>query len=99
MIACLVVAACATGGPSNEALKQDASTNEPKDAPNVNHDAIPPIDSSTPIDAFVPPDAPPDAASGGFCQDNTQCLAPGECCFVLACVAGTAVGNTLCFPS
>ena len=94
----IVVAACATGGSSARDQPTDAPVSSPHDAPRP-HDAA--VHDAPPADAFVFHDAPPQSVDAGnplFCSDNTQCVVSGTCCFVAACVAGTAVGVNLCFP-
>jgi hypothetical protein len=96
---CVVAFGCASGGVPRLGGDADVDTNTggKHDAPPF--DATPPtdgaVDSMPPIDAMMPPDA---SGNPLFCSDNTQCVDPGTCCFIAACVAGTAVGNNLCFP-
>jgi len=99
VIAMLFVA-CATGGNPEQQTKADASVRLdgqsvlPGDAPVSHADAHQ-------LDAFVFLDAPPApdaAAGGGFCTDNTNCHAAGECCFVAVCIPGQAIGTTVCLP-
>lgn len=94
-------AACATAGTSARDQPGDAPARTP-DSWERPIDAAPrPIDAALP-DAFVPPDAappPPDAGNPLVCSVNSDCVVPGTCCFIALCVAGTAVGNTICLPN
>ena len=93
------VAGCAMGTATRD-QPVDAPPNTPHDAPR-SHDGPRSIDAPPTLDAFVPHDGPPPAVDAGnplFCSDNTQCVVPATCCFVAACVPGTAVGVNLCFP-
>jgi hypothetical protein len=74
------------------------ANNTVKDGPELPmRDApTPPLDAA--IDAAIDApmiDAPPDAASGLFCTDNTMCTNAGECCIIPpgfpAGVCGTGV--------
>lgn len=103
MLWAAVVSACATGGNQGDDAQHDASVGGKVDAAKpIDSSQQQVVDSSIPIDAFVPPlDAfvPADASTmGGFCQANTDCTTTGECCFVALCVPGTAIG-TVCLPN
>jgi hypothetical protein len=92
-------AACATAGTSARDQPGDAPARSVDSATRPFDAARPPNDASLP-DAFVVHDALlPDASNPLVCSVNSDCVVPGTCCFVALCVAGTAVGNTLCFPS
>jgi len=68
----------------------DARTSFPDASLPVDAPLNPIIDASPPpIDA--PPVGTPDAAPGGFCGTNADCVA-SECCWVVACVPGTQTG-------
>lgn len=108
----LIMAACAKGAESGDDTGDDtgdpdAPVTDDIDAPvsTIDANVNPPVDGNQTPDAFVPPppDAfvpPPDAAvvNPPFCDANDQCVEPGTCCFVLACVEGTAIGSA-CFPA
>jgi hypothetical protein len=92
----------------------DAPEQDVDSPPQVTADANVSLpDGSGPADAFVPPppdafvppppDAfvpPPDASpmNPPFCDANADCVEPGTCCFLVACVPGTPIGAQ-CFPS
>jgi len=100
----LMVTGCANAGTPGVGGGDDA----PIDAPNGKHDAnVAPNDSSShsdaAVDAFVATDAAPDAPSGPFCANNSQCTNAGECCVTLGgamgfCAPGTVVLGQ-CLPS
>jgi hypothetical protein len=107
-VACAAtVIACATGGSSNRngggddvvdpidapvTTQKDANEPPPSDAPMA--DAPKMIDGSVVVqDAAVMPDAPPPL----FCSANSDCTAPGTCCFLSLCVNGTVILSQ-CFP-
>lgn len=99
--AMFVVAACAMGG-SPTSGPDDAAHGGNKDAHYITGDARPPADAhvytdapATQHDAATTPDA---GGSGGFCQVNSDCPDQAQCCYLVACVNGTRVGNNLCFP-
>jgi hypothetical protein len=102
------LAACASGSADKPS---DASAPVGADA-RVFHDArvsfgdvpippldAPPIDAPLPVDASIAIDAAPpvDAASALFCNANSQCTNPGECCLIAICAPGNVVGAA-CFP-
>jgi hypothetical protein len=97
-VAMFVVAACAMGSIPGEG---------PADAPTGSKggkgiDARSPADAHGFNDAAVTqPDAAIDAGGGGggLCNVNSDCPDSTTCCWVIACVPGTRVGNNLCFPS
>ena len=97
----LLLCACATGGKSGGGdddpgqidaavtTRYDANTSVTVDAPGIKLDGGVPL-----VDAFVPPQ--PDAASGPFCSQNSQCTKAGECCITLSgpmgfCGPGTVI--------
>jgi len=106
LVYAVFVVACATGGSNGGGGggddvngHEDAAVNTPKDS---NVSMLPDakkMDASIPIpDAFV---AMPDAASGPFCMNNSQCTMAGQCCFAIngngICVNGVVIAN-VCFP-
>ncbi len=99
-VAMFVVAACAMGSIPNEG-PADAPPGGRKDAATRGFDARSPADAHVFFDAAT---ASPDAAVGsgggnGFCSVNSDCSDQTTCCWVVACVPGTRVGNNLCFPN
>jgi hypothetical protein len=101
LVFALLGSACATGTMNNG--QSDASVQpHHDDAAHVSIDApAGKMDAAVVPDAYVPPDAPPDAASALFCTDNSQCTNAGECCLSLGgtglCGPGTIVLGT-CLP-
>lgn len=95
------IVACAKGGTAtgdDDPIADAPGT--PIDAPNATGDATP-RDAAV-ADAFVPPDAPPDAPSALICSSNAECTNAGECCIrpgtpVGFCGAGIPIGSQ-CLP-
>ncbi len=96
----LLAGACASGGVAGQDPKSDAAV-EHKDASNIVSDAPAHVDAHVP-DAFVPHDAAVDAASGLFCNQNTDCTTAGECCVILGSPPGLCAPGTIvlgaCIP-
>ncbi len=108
VIALAVAAACASAGQNGNTPIDapdppvDGQVAHHDDGAVVHHDALPPLDGPLPPDAFVPPvDASvmPDAAGGGVCLDNTNCLVAGQCCYFFTCEAGIGLGSNICVPN
>lgn len=105
LVYAVFVVACATGGANGGSgddvnaqddaavnVRMDSNVSMLPDAPKVK------LDGGVPIpDAFVAPDA----ASGPFCMNNSQCTMAGQCCFAIngngICVDGVVIAN-VCFP-
>jgi hypothetical protein len=87
----LLASGCAAGSLAGQDQKFDAAVDPPHDGARVFEDAPAPHDAR-PLDAFVPKDAAPDAASALFCSANTDCTNAGECCIILGSPPG------LCAP-
>ena len=96
-----VLAGCAIGTSPNQQVQQDAPA-PPHDGSSVTmKDARLGDASSQPhdahlLDAFVPQDAAL-MPEGGFFTKNHECAT--SCCYIAICVAGMALGDTLCFPN
>jgi hypothetical protein len=84
----LLGSACATG--TTNYGQTDASVQpHHEDASHVTADApVSKMDAAVVPDAFVPQDAPPDAASALFCTADSQCTNSGECCITLGGSSG-----------
>jgi len=93
-----VLAGCAIGSSPNQQGQQDAAHDgnsvTVKDA-GLGDASSQPHDAHL-LDAFVPQDAAL-VPEGGFCSKNHECAT--SCCYIALCVAGTPVGDTLCFPN
>lgn len=99
----LLVCSCATGGKDGGGQPVDAAVT-PIDSNQVAVDGR--ISDAAPmVDASVTPDSntsmTPDAATGPFCNGNSECTVVGECCVTLGgpgfCAPGDIVLGT-CFP-
>lgn len=114
MVSVVVVLAisCATAGEGDDdvgavdatVLNPDAPVNGFPDANMSFPDSSIPADAPwnpTP-DASLPADASlpgMDAGNGITCSTNNDCTAPGTCCFVTFCVAGTVDPIFGCLPN
>jgi hypothetical protein len=102
LVCAVLLGACAHGGTSEPTDAPVTSHHEDASNNNVVPDA-PPVKMDAPMvlpDAFVPQDAPIDSAI--FCDTNSQCTNPGECCIMFGsppgiCGTGVIVGGT-CIP-
>ena len=103
-LAIATVVACAQGSSGSDddgetrvdARRIDARTGI--DARNA--DAMTVVVDARPVDASSPIDS--GGMSGGPCTANTDCHAPGECCFLgtMTCTPGMIIpGLDICFPS
>ena len=106
LVFALLGSACATGTMNNGNGGQTDAAVQPHhdDAAHGVADAPPvKMDAGVVPDAFVPPDAPPDAASSLFCTDNSQCTNTGECCITRGGPQGCCGPGTIflgeCIPS
>ena len=98
--------ACAAGA-------EGTGDDDPVDAARIDAPNNPNADASTadarPADARLvdgpvsQPDAAiplPDGGIPGTCTTNADCPVPGECCFLIACTAGTPLPPPInCLPS
>lgn len=104
-----VVGACAQGaeGTGSDDDPIDAARIDAPNNPNI--DARPQTDARLVDAPPVPIDAPISLPDGGIdldgglpgtCTTNAECTAPGTCCFVVMCVAGTPLPAPInCLPS
>jgi|GEM_PF-5653134 len=102
---------CATAGGDDDVGAVDAARHNPDAPVSTFPDAnMSLIDASfqadapiTPMpDAMLPADATLpgfDAGNGITCSTNNDCTAPGTCCFVTFCVAGTVDPIFGCLPN